>query len=388
MLEGGDVRSLARPRCSTEVNEVQGALAKAQQQVQGVVKAARNEWHKYSYASAEAMLREAKESMADCGLSIFRVDMRSVPFHDFDGVLLLEAVFRVAHESGQFFDIESCLPFQLEKGRPWDKAMLGAQTTMLSYAVRDLLMMPRVSEDEDVSARNDRDYKPDTRRRVNLTDVGSVKKAVTLTLRNKGLSNSQIANIVSDYINYCEAESFEGLNATQLSHLVQACESGANPSTGEALSSPEKPQAQGGVETGKFGLSNGLPAKPEAGSDRPASGGGNSQSEQDWSKPASLDQSTKKQESKPNVTNEPKKQEFKKSIDDGVSAEFKKIVDCFVKANPDVDPDECARVAALRIDKDYGGPWFTQPLPTLQGITMGAEGGIMDLTIETDKPGR
>ncbi len=144
------------------------ALVVAQHEANPVTKSARNDYHKYNYASAEAIIQEAGEALSFAGLAAFPVSVERDP-------TALDHVWKKDDKGEEFIDIPRrvrmtlavvhcasgeerlfvcSVPVIPEKGRPEDKAEFGARTEMLAYALRDLLLLPRLAEGTP-SARND-----------------------------------------------------------------------------------------------------------------------------------------------------------------------------------------------------------------------------------------
>lgn len=116
------------------------ALLKAQAEVAGVVKNARNEFAKYDYVSADGMVGQLRNALISNGLLFNRSSW-------FVEGTLVRSNFSLIHvESGEERNFIADVPIVETKGRPADKAVLGAVTTALSYTLRDLLLVPRVDE--------------------------------------------------------------------------------------------------------------------------------------------------------------------------------------------------------------------------------------------------
>ena len=139
------------------------ALVKAQREVQVALKASKNDFHKYRYASAEEVLTVARDALNDNGLSLSPLSENIVPMPagvtDGAAPCLLHARYILEHEDGESRIIETHVPIVPEKGRPLDKALFGARTESLGYVLRDLLLIPRVDA-PDVSGRADRGERP------------------------------------------------------------------------------------------------------------------------------------------------------------------------------------------------------------------------------------
>lgn len=133
------------------------ALWKAQMNINAVAQDARNDFHKYGYVSAEAMVAGCRQAMHSAGL-IFRrtgytVD-RSKTEYGMSGVV--HSRFELIHaESGEVDFSETEWPIICDRGRPFDKALAGALTTALSYHLRDIMLIPRTEEDEGAMDRRD-----------------------------------------------------------------------------------------------------------------------------------------------------------------------------------------------------------------------------------------
>lgn len=129
------------------------AMVAAQQAAQGVAKAATNTHQRYRYASADAIIEEAREALSSAGLS-FSV-LKSLAVGD-----VLHTLFLLEHVSGEFRNIEYDCPIVEQSGRPRDRAVATARTYTLGYALRDLLLLPRVEEGADADQRDDRHHEP------------------------------------------------------------------------------------------------------------------------------------------------------------------------------------------------------------------------------------
>lgn len=123
-----------------EHKQLMAALAEAQIAVNGVEKNARNEYAGYDYVSADGMVRQLRVALLDAGLAFFRAGWH------IDGDKVVSEFALVHPKSGAHKIIKAEMPVFEAKGRPLDKAVLGALTTSLSYVLRDLLLVPRVDE--------------------------------------------------------------------------------------------------------------------------------------------------------------------------------------------------------------------------------------------------
>ncbi len=139
------------------------ALVEAQRYARAVGKGSTNDFHRYKYASAEAIIEEAREALAHAGIAVFPLSWRierqitTVDVRDGKPVPLwvLDVTYRVQHESGESFEATTSTSIIPEKGRPHDKAEAAALTYSLGYYLRGLLLLPRVEPGSQVDERRD-----------------------------------------------------------------------------------------------------------------------------------------------------------------------------------------------------------------------------------------
>jgi hypothetical protein len=136
------------------------ALVKAQIEAKAVCLDAKNDHQKYRYASAESIIEEARSALTLAGLCFF-VD--SVALDCSTPTPIARVTMTLAHESGETLAVAREWPAIEQKGRPLDKALAGALTSGLGYALRDLLLLPRDDEfarNDRMDTRDDRDHAP------------------------------------------------------------------------------------------------------------------------------------------------------------------------------------------------------------------------------------
>jgi hypothetical protein len=139
------------------ISQLSQALVAAQQSCPDIEKDAYNAFHRYHYASAEAIIAAAKKSLAAAGLALLPVEQTLNGFErEGENRYELHRRFALLHSSGECVGITSVWPVTPEKGRPLDKACAIAATLSLSYTLRDLLLMARVDAEDDLPARQDR----------------------------------------------------------------------------------------------------------------------------------------------------------------------------------------------------------------------------------------
>lgn len=138
------------------------ALARATANASSVAKDAQNSFHRYKYASAEAVIAEAREPLAAEGISVVQSAWRVRARENAEGGYFadLEVTYAVLHKDGGVMECVAETPVIREKGRPEDKAVATALTYSLGYFLRGLLMLPRVDEEHEVDRRDDREYEP------------------------------------------------------------------------------------------------------------------------------------------------------------------------------------------------------------------------------------
>jgi hypothetical protein len=120
------------------------ALAHAQAVADSVEKDGFNGHHRYAYASAEAIIAEAKDALSAASIAVIPVSHQVVDMH---GGQELQSTWRVMHAGGlDTLDLQCAWPVVPGAGKQADKAVAAARTASLGYLLRDLLLMPRVEE--------------------------------------------------------------------------------------------------------------------------------------------------------------------------------------------------------------------------------------------------
>lgn len=172
------------------------ALVLARAEARAVEKDKTNSFHKYDYASAEAILKEAGYLLSKNGLHVIPASTHVDPTlfdapapkggkskkpvrRGDDGeelpddaspaagtikILYLRRKYMLVHQSGAWTEMVQDWAIVPEAGRPMDKAIAGAVTASLGYFLRDLLLLPRVDEADDLdSPRRDERREPETK---------------------------------------------------------------------------------------------------------------------------------------------------------------------------------------------------------------------------------
>jgi len=140
---------------SEENKTIAGALLEAQRSAEAVTKSSKNKHHGFNYASAESMIAGCRDHLHTACLAVYGGDQEVV---EVGSAFVLRASYVVSHESGASVLYQRDLVFEAGKGRPLDKALLGAATESLGYFLRDLLLIPR--QEVDVSGRDDSKHAP------------------------------------------------------------------------------------------------------------------------------------------------------------------------------------------------------------------------------------
>lgn len=159
----------------TTATTLAAALVEAQREVKSVAKDAKfgggpnDRGPKYAYASSEAVYGEARRALTVAGLaaSLTSSEVYVLSYVDSytaengelrnDNIqqIMLRCHFLLVHAASEGTRESMCeFPVIQGKGRPLDKALMGARTTALAYYLRDLLLMQRGDFDE-VDSRQD-----------------------------------------------------------------------------------------------------------------------------------------------------------------------------------------------------------------------------------------
>ncbi len=141
------------------------ALVEAQAAIEAVSKDAHNKHQDYKYASADAVIGEAKAAMAKARMACIVDRWDLLPAGGERPHAEVAVHFVVLHESGEMLPGHTTAPVIPGNGRPIDKALAAALTTCQAYFLRSLLNIPRVAADDDISGRNDADHREETRPR-------------------------------------------------------------------------------------------------------------------------------------------------------------------------------------------------------------------------------
>ena len=171
---------------SKSTETVAFALVEAQGEIHGMGKDSTNQFHKYQYVSAEAVVLEARKALQKAKLSV----CREYEVHHNENHVLLHSVFYITHEKGDTL-VKKSTWFIIEgNGRPLDKALAGALTSSLAYFLRDLLLIPKQEEADSLDKRDDTKHVEALK---NALGVGGAVK-LRKKLRSAGLELDALVN--------------------------------------------------------------------------------------------------------------------------------------------------------------------------------------------------
>lgn len=151
----------------TDKKNLFAALISAQERARAVTKDGKNTFHNYKYASAEAIIEEAKLCLNNSGLAVICLgwqmkgevpDVAPVPGKGdkfCTPPYIIQVHYAVVHTSGETMVMTTESSVVPEAGRPRDKAESAALTMGLGYFLRGLLLLAREDAENSVDQRND-----------------------------------------------------------------------------------------------------------------------------------------------------------------------------------------------------------------------------------------
>lgn len=139
------------------IQNLAAAMVKAQASAQAVAKTSENKFHRYRYASAEALIEEGREALSGAGLALITLRWEVLPAATEGASSRVHVHYLLLHTSGESISLDATTSVLPEKGRPQDKAEATALTYNLGYFIRGLLLLPREEESIAVDQRDDRD---------------------------------------------------------------------------------------------------------------------------------------------------------------------------------------------------------------------------------------
>lgn len=174
---------------TTKVTSIPRRLIEAQRHIKPVEKDKTNQYHRYAYASAETMMKEARRALNEAGLAVVRTGW-TVQMGD---PVMMTCTFAVVSEDGESVQNVMQWPVIPEKGRPHDKALAAALTASQSYFLRDLLQIPRVDESDEMDNRDDTDHVPEPVRDLGAESITA--EQVASLMRGIGKSEVDVNNV-------------------------------------------------------------------------------------------------------------------------------------------------------------------------------------------------
>ena len=154
------------------------ALLQAQLRVRVALRTSTNTHHGYQYANSEEVITVGRDALGDASLAWSVEERLEFLPKDCGGAcaLLHLACSVIATGNGATHTINTLVPVVPGNGRPLDKAIFAARTEGISYALRDLLLIPR-KDAPDASGRNDGSSKQ-RGPRTEPRDIGAVVKDI------------------------------------------------------------------------------------------------------------------------------------------------------------------------------------------------------------------
>jgi hypothetical protein len=229
---------------SGETKALDAAIIKAITGARSIEKDGRNEHSRYNYAKADDIIEEAREALAAAGVLVSTLNQWDGEFRALnwqgqpDNSRQYLVLFKASHpESGQWRIYRRFCTYSDRKGTPWDKGLLGCQTTVLAYFLRDLLLLPRVDESIQPDQRNDTNHGKDSDMpRIDFNDVNACRRFAAWRLKSAGFSDDQAKDLMGRYCKSVGVDKFDDTDRVQRRTLIQALINSADPITGELLS--------------------------------------------------------------------------------------------------------------------------------------------------------
>lgn len=148
------VRVLRAARETKAQARIVAALAAARDVAKAVLKGSTAEVrsdkgnYSFKYAGSDHVVAVARDALHESGIAVTRVEYLHRE-HTGTARGVLDSLFRVAHTSGEFFEVTfEDWPVLMGAGRTMDVALRIALTGSVGYFLRDLLLLPRLPEDD------------------------------------------------------------------------------------------------------------------------------------------------------------------------------------------------------------------------------------------------
>ncbi len=130
-------------------------LLAAQKATKAVTKDSTNSYMRYKYASAEAMVEEAKRCLNESGLVLTLVK-KYVRASVNGGTELVQELLLADPDTGETLPMETAMAVVIDKGKPADKSEAATATFDLGYFLRSVVLLSREDPETAVDARDDR----------------------------------------------------------------------------------------------------------------------------------------------------------------------------------------------------------------------------------------
>ena len=115
---------------NTKLMTLAGSLFKAQISMGSVTKDGHNDFSKYDYVTAETMILETRKVLLDAGLVVSAGSVEIIPNSNEPGVVVRQTTIIQTSDGNDSRVIVRDWPAVVQKGRPLDKAVAGALTTV------------------------------------------------------------------------------------------------------------------------------------------------------------------------------------------------------------------------------------------------------------------
>lgn len=149
---------------STEINELAGALAKAQGKITGALKDSKNDFFKSSYADLAACWDACRAPLSESGLAVIQTTVEK------DGVVYV--VTTLAHSSGQW--IRGWLPVKAKDNTPQSQG--SGLTYSRRYALAGIVGLAQIDDDAEAAQGRGRIVATDTGQKLSPKQQKFVKE--------------------------------------------------------------------------------------------------------------------------------------------------------------------------------------------------------------------
>ena len=142
------------PAVLTGATAFEQAIRAAQKDLPEIDKDARNEFHGFSYTSAESMIKRCRESLLKFGLVFRLVNQTVTPGADYSTLKLAFLLTHIESSTSEPMNQEYII---VHGKNPLDKGLFACQTEAIAYALRGIFMLSKNEDGLDISGRDDRE---------------------------------------------------------------------------------------------------------------------------------------------------------------------------------------------------------------------------------------